>query len=62
MTTKSLRHGPQFRAALDDGLSRKPITTLVADAGRDAEHVHEYAREQRGVNTLIPPQIDRPAK
>jgi len=40
---------PHFRAALDEGLSRKPITTLAADAGRDAEHIHEYARGRRSV-------------
>jgi hypothetical protein len=49
-----------FRRALDDALSRQPITTLVADAGYDAEHVHEYAREECGVNTFIPPLIGRP--
>ncbi len=48
-----------FRKVLDDALSRQPITTLVADAGYDAEHVHEYAREERGVNTFIPPLIGR---
>ena len=49
-----------FGGSLDDALSRKPITTLVADAGYDAEHVHEYAREECGVNTFIPPLIGRP--
>ncbi len=51
---------PHFRTALDDALSRQRITTLVADAGYDAEHVHEYAREECGVNTFIPPLIGRP--
>lgn len=53
---------PHFRTALDDALSRQPIATLVADAGYDAEHVHEYAREECGVNTFIPPLIGRPTK
>jgi hypothetical protein len=53
---------PHFREALDDALSRMPITTLVADAGYDVEHVHEYAREECGVNTFIPPLIGRPTK
>jgi hypothetical protein len=53
---------PHFRAALDDALSHQPIATLVADAGYDAEHVHEYAREECGVNTFIPPLIGRPTK
>ncbi|MBX7167946.1 MAG: transposase [Pirellulales bacterium] len=53
---------PRFfsHAALDDALSRVEITTLVADAGYDAEHVHEYAREECGVNTFIPAKIGRP--
>ena len=51
-----------FRRALDEALSRQPIDALVADAGYDAEHSHEYAREERGVNTFIPPLIGRPTK
>lgn len=51
---------PHFRAVLDDALSRKPIATLLADAGYDGEHVHEYAREECGVNTFIPAKIGRP--
>ena len=49
-----------FRRALDEALARQPIDVLVADAGYDAEHVHEYAREECGVNTFIPPLIGRP--
>ncbi len=49
-----------FRRVLDDALTRQPIDALVADAGYDAEHVHEYAREECGVNTFIPPLIGRP--
>lgn len=51
---------PYFRETLDDALSRKPIVTLLADAGYDGEHVHEYAREECGVNTFIPAKIGRP--
>jgi len=53
---------PHFRRALDDALSRKPIKTLLADAGYDGEHVHEYAREECGVNTFIPAKIGRPTQ
>ena len=53
---------PHFRRVLDDALSRKPITTLLADAGYDGEHVHEYAREECGVNTFIPAKIGRPTR
>jgi Transposase DDE domain len=51
---------PHFRTALSEALSRIAITTLVADAGYDAEHIHEYARHERGVNTIIPALIGRP--
>jgi len=50
---------PHFRAALDQALSRVRIATLAADAGYDAEHSHEFAREQRGVRSLIPAKIGR---
>ena len=46
-----------FRPALDEALARTAIEALAADAGYDAEHVHEYAREECGVNTFIPPLI-----
>jgi hypothetical protein len=49
-----------FRRALDEALARQPIDVLVADAGYDSEATHEYAREERGVNTFIPPLIGRP--
>lgn len=51
-----------FRRALDEGLARLRIDTLVADAGYDSEASHEYAREECGVNTFIPPLIGRPTK
>ena len=51
---------PHFRRVLDDALSRLPIVTLLADAGYDGEHVHEYARRECGVNTFIPAKIGRP--
>ena len=50
---------PHFRAALDQALSRVPIATLAADAGYDAEHAHRFAREGRGVRSLIPAKIGR---
>jgi hypothetical protein len=48
-----------FRRALDQALSRVRITALAADAGYDAEHSHRFAREQRGVRSLIPAKIGR---
>jgi hypothetical protein len=50
---------PHFRAALDQALSRVRIAALAADAGYDAEHSHEFAREQRDVRSLIPAKIGR---
>jgi hypothetical protein len=48
-----------FRAALDQALSRVRIGAMAADAGYDAEHTHRFAREQRGVRSLIPAKIGR---
>lgn len=36
------------------------IDTLYADAGYDAEWVHEVVREEFGTRTIIPPKIGRP--
>lgn len=49
-----------FRAALDQAHRRLPLSTLLADAGYDSEATHVYAREGRGVRTLIPALIGRP--
>lgn len=49
-----------FRPLLDQGLRRVRIDTAAFDAGYDAEHAHEYARDERGVRTLIPATIGRP--
>jgi hypothetical protein len=48
-----------FRPLLDQGLRNIPIDTAALDAGYDAEHAHDYARNVRGVRTLIPPLIGR---
>ena len=51
-----------FRRALDEAQARLRIDALVADAGYDSEQSHEYAREECGVNTSIPPLIGRPTE
>ncbi len=51
-----------FRRTLDEALARQRIDALAADAGYDSEKSHEYAREECGVNTFIPPLIGRPTK
>jgi hypothetical protein len=48
-----------FRSLLDQGVRRIRILTAALDAGYDAEHTHEYARNAHGVRTLIPPLIGR---
>jgi hypothetical protein len=48
-----------FHKAFDQAQRRIHFAALAADAGYDAEHIHEYART-RNVRTLIPPLIGRP--
>ena len=54
-----MRH---FRAALDQALGIIRIDAMAADAGYDSEGSHVYARQQRGVRTLIPPLAGRPTE
>ena len=49
-----------FAAAVCQALGRSRLRTLYADAGYDAEWVHEVARRDLGVRTIIPPRIGRP--
>lgn len=51
-----------FVRVLRDALANISIKTLLADAGYDAEHTHEFAREKCGVTTIIPALIGRPTK
>lgn len=48
-----------FHQAFDQAQRRIRFAALAADAGYDAEHIHEYARERK-VRSLIPPLIGRP--
>src|ERR1700683_898047 len=45
---------------LEQALRRVKLVTALADAGYDSEPNHRYAREQRGVRTVIPAKIGRP--
>jgi Transposase DDE domain len=47
---------------LEQALRRVKLVTALADAGYDSEPNHRYAREQRGVRTVIPAKIGRPTK
>jgi hypothetical protein len=49
-----------FRPAVRQALTRRRLETLYADAGYDAEWVHEEARGKLGVRTVVPPRIGRP--
>jgi hypothetical protein len=60
------RQGPavdtdRFVALLAEALRRVKITTALADAGFDSEPNHRYAREKRGVRSVIPAAIGRPS-
>ncbi len=55
--------GPDFFhlvQAVNDACARRRIGTLLADAGYDAEWVHEFLREQLAIRSVIPPKIGRP--
>ena len=45
-----------------DAHLRAEIDTALADAGYDAEWVHEYLRLEHGVPIIIPPLIGRPTE
>jgi hypothetical protein len=45
---------------LAEALRRVKITTALADAGYDSEPNHRYARDARGVRSVIPATIGRP--
>jgi len=60
------RRGPavdtdRFVPLLKEALLHIRITTALADAGYDSEANHRYAREQRGVRSIIPAEIGRPS-
>jgi hypothetical protein len=50
----------RFVPLLEEALRRVNLTTALADAGYDSEPNHRYAREQRGVRSVIPAEIGRP--
>lgn len=59
------RRGPavdtdRFVPLLEAVLKRVKLTTALADAGFDSEPNHCYAREERGVRSVIPATAGRP--
>jgi hypothetical protein len=51
-----------FEAVLCQALRRCRLDTLYADAGYDAEWVHDMSRQDFGVRTVIPAKIGRPTR
>ncbi len=51
---------PHLIEALRDAAARRRIDTLLADAGYDAEWVHEFLRDELDIRSIIPPTIGRP--
>ncbi|MCK4601874.1 MAG: transposase, partial [Phycisphaerae bacterium] len=50
-----------FQRAILEALGRVRLGTLYADAGYDAEWVHEVARHDLEIRTFIPAQIAAPS-
>lgn len=53
---------PYFRPALKQTIRRTSVGMMLADAGFDSEAAHQFARDQCGMRTLIPPTRGRPSK
>ena len=49
-----------WKQALTAAHQQKLIRRVTADAGYDAEHAHAFAREQLGIQTIIPNRVGRP--
>jgi hypothetical protein len=50
----------EFRPLVTDALRRVRLSLMAADAGYDSEPNHEFARDEHGIRTLIPPKHGRP--
>ena len=51
---------PHLERLLTDARRHVGLTTLLADAGYDAEHLHRLCRADMGIRSLIPAKIGRP--
>jgi Transposase DDE domain len=51
----------RFVPLLEEALTRVGMDTALADAGYDSEGNHQYARDQRGVRSVIPATSGRPS-
>lgn len=49
-----------WKEAIIEAQKRTVIKILAADAGYDGEGAHRFAREERGIRTIIPNRVGRP--
>jgi len=52
----------QFRKTLEPATEKVKIKKILADAGYDSQKNHEYARDIKGIESIIPPKSGRPSK
>ena len=52
----------QFCETLGPATERVKIKKVLADAGYDSQKNHEYARDVKGIESIIPPNHGRPRK
>lgn len=50
----------EFARAVGQGYLNHPFDEILADAGYDAEHHHQFVREVLGANSVIAPNAGRP--
>jgi hypothetical protein len=53
---------PYFQPAVKQAAGRSKMEVLLADAGYDSEAAHLFAREKRGMRTIIPATRGRPTQ
>lgn len=49
-----------WKTAIQEAQKHAPLSLLTADAGYDSEEAHRYAREERGIRSIIPNRAGRP--
>ncbi len=52
----------QFCETLAPALEKVKIKKILADAGYDSQKNHEYARDVKGIESIIPARLGRPSK
>lgn len=49
-----------WKDGIKEALRRMRMRILLADAGYDSEEAHRFAREERGIRSIIPNRVGRP--